>query len=379
MTKSHPYQRLVDPEVCRAKSAAGLSRTVNAVLVVGVVAVLLTVVVIGSLLAYVYLLSAEPCSSSSAGIQPCSSPGLASSSSVDVDKLLERLDSLEREVAALKSECRRWSSSDSGHDNQQSSDQGSSAPEPTTFLQEDVQGKMSPEESPSSTIIPTWPTIPTRPPLDDDLALTLALNSDLELSPRQQHRNPSSKNRMKRRREESPDDIAQPLEEEERGDGGRGDGKKKRDKRCKHCIARVLMFGKAAHVHGNRDGNIPIPGDGWIRGPQMWEMSPSAGEFVSLSIVGSVTVHESGWYYVYSQVLFYDSNNTVGQSICINGQPRFTCVKSNISADAKQSTCYIGGVVHMSEDDQIAIKLSIPNVTVALYADTTYFGLFRVA
>ena len=77
--------------------------------------------------------------------------------------------------------------------------------------------------------------------------------------------------------------------------------------------------------------------------------------------------------------MFYDLNSAVGQSICVNDRQRFTCTKSNISAEAKQSTCFLGGVVKLEDNDVLSIQLSIPNVSIALYADTSFFGLFKLA
>ncbi|XP_022110362.1 uncharacterized protein LOC110989945 [Acanthaster planci] len=397
MVKSyhHPYRRLTDPEISLTRPAAALRRTTTTVLVVVIVAVVATLIIIGSLVAFLSILAGEPRVSSDSATTP-----------VDLGPLLERLSSLEREVAELKAACRRCSMPTREHQNQQPSDEASYTTDSPALLELiQVQAKTPSRALPSV-------TVSTFPPLDGESADIVSVEQQVSKSPHQQHRRPRSRDRVgpsRRHSGDSPDDqaglstkAAAPLEDG--GSQGRssGNAKRRRDRKrnrspdegrhapepsgppedsgCRHCTGN--MFGIAAHIEGNRFGNIPIlDRDGWISGLTVWRMSSHTleTEQFKLSILGGVTVKESGLYYVYSQVLFYDPNSTVGQSICINDRPRFTCTKSNISDEAKQSTCFIGGVVRMSAEDQVRIKLSIPGLTVALYPDTTFFGLFRVA
>ncbi|XP_071794486.1 uncharacterized protein [Asterias amurensis] len=200
----------------------------------------------------------------------------------------------------------------------------------------------------------------------------------------------------RRSREDSALSTAEPSLRERGYRGDRGDrGDKKRDGQgntgsrdrsskqpCTPCTA-PTTFGLAAHFEGQRDGNVLITDAGRIREPRIWGyaewMTQKDKDKFQLGITQVVKVTEGGVYYIYSQIMFYDLNSAVGQSICVNDRPRFTCTKSNISAEAKQSTCFLGGVVRLEDNDVLSIQLSIPNVSIALYADTSFFGLFKLA
>ncbi|XP_071477455.1 uncharacterized protein [Diadema antillarum] len=94
---------------------------------------------------------------------------------------------------------------------------------------------------------------------------------------------------------------------------------------------------------------------------------------------GNVTVHTGGFYYVYSQIQYYDEGRYTGHEIVVNGVSLFKCAESPASEERRINTCYIGGVVYLHPNSTVSIRMAFPNRTVNLHYNNSYFGLFKIA
>ncbi|XP_078694720.1 uncharacterized protein LOC144923767 isoform X2 [Branchiostoma floridae x Branchiostoma belcheri] len=190
-----------------------------------------------------------------------------------------------------------------------------------------------------------------------------------------------------------------PLSRAKRGGGGGkrgGKGKK--------------GFGlKAAHIQGNAGdagGAVAVGAENVDRfGPARrykfkdghvnhwktadWMVEPEYEQYHEYSNVfrlnskdGSLTVTESGLYFVYSQVYYYDGTHAfISHIIKESGEqePFLQCIQSPVNESRKYNTCFTAGVFPLEAGDKIFVQLQQENAVVDMSPETTFFGLIKIA
>ncbi|KAI8515190.1 hypothetical protein Bbelb_077810 [Branchiostoma belcheri] len=194
-----------------------------------------------------------------------------------------------------------------------------------------------------------------------------------------------------------------PLSRAKRGGGGGkkgGRGKK--------------GFGlKAAHIQGNAGGPVAVGADAdpimkqtantsevllsmrdqkrenghvnqwktanWMVGPEYQQYSYV---FRLNPEDGSLMVTESGLYFVYSQVYYYDGTHAfISHIIRESGEqePFLQCIQSPVNESRKYNTCFTAGVFQLDAGDKISLELQQETGVVDMSPDTTFFGLIKIA
>ena len=90
-----------------------------------------------------------------------------------------------------------------------------------------------------------------------------------------------------------------------------------------------------------------------------WNISPNNPKQGSIRYTdGSIVVARKGYYYVYSQMFYYDGTALqMGHYTYINNKKVMESLASVISQVRKYNTKYHGGVFFLDEGDTISIKL----------------------
>ncbi|XP_035693861.1 uncharacterized protein LOC118428004 [Branchiostoma floridae] len=97
---------------------------------------------------------------------------------------------------------------------------------------------------------------------------------------------------------------------------------------------------------------------------------------------GSLRVHETGLYYIYSQVYYYDGSHAFLSHIIKESgeqEPFLQCIQSPANQSRKYNTCFTAGVFHLDAGDKIVVQLQQETGIVDMSADTTFFGLIKIA
>ncbi|CAH1245634.1 EDA [Branchiostoma lanceolatum] len=127
------------------------------------------------------------------------------------------------------------------------------------------------------------------------------------------------------------------------------------------------------HVQGAVDSAISAGATGKL---QYWQQAVNTGGY-TLHANGEIEVHEDGYYFIYSQVLFYDQSAFVGHYVKVNGVSFLHYRGATPSPDLNYDTGYVAGVRKMQSGDRVYITTLYPNTVVDMHADRSYFGMFK--
>ncbi|XP_071477458.1 uncharacterized protein [Diadema antillarum] len=181
---------------------------------------------------------------------------------------------------------------------------------------------------------------------------------------KRQTENRESQNRNRHR--ESGRESTGQRGRESRRDSGHGD-------RRRECLPEPAF----AHFQGDVDSARRVRS--WVEYWQFDNLIPFRQRRQFTLQNGNVTVHTGGFYYVYSQIQYYDEGRYTGHEIVVNGVSLFKCAESPASEERRINTCYIGGVVYLHPNSTVSIRMAFPNRTVNLHYNNSYFGLFKIA
>ncbi|XP_071477457.1 uncharacterized protein [Diadema antillarum] len=193
---------------------------------------------------------------------------------------------------------------------------------------------------------------------------------------KRQTENRESQNRNRHR--ESGRESTGQRGRESRRDSGHGDrrresGQRNRCRRFQECLPEPAF----AHFQGDVDSARRVRS--WVEYWQFDNLIPFRQRRQFTLQNGNVTVHTGGFYYVYSQIQYYDEGRYTGHEIVVNGVSLFKCAESPASEERRINTCYIGGVVYLHPNSTVSIRMAFPNRTVNLHYNNSYFGLFKIA
>ncbi|XP_040857058.1 tumor necrosis factor ligand superfamily member 13-like isoform X3 [Ochotona curzoniae] len=114
----------------------------------------------------------------------------------------------------------------------------------------------------------------------------------------------------------------------------------------------------------------------------MWQPALQRGR--GLEAQGYVVrVWDSGFYLLYSQVLFHDVTFTMGQVVSREGQGRqetlFRCVCSMPSdPDRAYNSCYSAGVFHLHQGDTLSVTIPRARAKFSLSPHGTFLGFVKL-
>lgn len=145
----------------------------------------------------------------------------------------------------------------------------------------------------------------------------------------------------------------------------------------------------AIHFDGDTSkynlGHRHYEGNGRLRHPdglfQDWRLRDWSGHFerhFRLSD-GTLTVRESGIYFVYAQVYYLDDHDVNGFRVLVNDSPVLQCtVMSHGGPVPKSNTCFTGGLVDLQSGDSIVLR-DLAAMRYSIFDQgKSFFGLFRV-
>ncbi|XP_078614651.1 uncharacterized protein LOC144883830 isoform X10 [Branchiostoma floridae x Branchiostoma japonicum] len=127
------------------------------------------------------------------------------------------------------------------------------------------------------------------------------------------------------------------------------------------------------HVQGAVDSAISAGATGKL---QYWQQAVNTGGY-TLHDNGEIEVHEDGYYFIYSQVLYYDASAFMGHYVMVNGIPFLRCTATTVSPELKYNTGYSAAARRLQAGDRVYVKIAYPNRVVDMHADSTYFGMFK--
>ncbi|XP_078614648.1 uncharacterized protein LOC144883830 isoform X8 [Branchiostoma floridae x Branchiostoma japonicum] len=127
------------------------------------------------------------------------------------------------------------------------------------------------------------------------------------------------------------------------------------------------------HVQGAVDSAISAGATGKL---QYWQQAVNTGGY-TLHDNGEIEVHEDGYYFIYSQVLFYDQSAFVGHYVKVNGVSFLHYRGVTPSLDLNYDTGYVAGARHMRAGDRVYVSTLYPNTVVDMHSDRSYFGMFK--
>ena len=93
---------------------------------------------------------------------------------------------------------------------------------------------------------------------------------------------------------------------------------------------------------------------------------------------GFLTVGVSGYYYIYSQLYYFDTTWTMGHIMYINDKVVLKAIRSFGNVSDSQQTMYIGGVFEIEAHSKIHVKVA--NEKFMHFNNvTSFFGAFMVS
>ncbi|XP_070538505.1 ectodysplasin-A-like isoform X9 [Ptychodera flava] len=140
----------------------------------------------------------------------------------------------------------------------------------------------------------------------------------------------------------------------------------------------------AAHFIGDFDKAVRMGKGGEIHYWDYadWMKKPSyswlQNKFV-LDHQGNITIQDSGLYYIYSQVLYYDPSTFMGHAIYVNADKFVSCTKTTPRPDAKYNTCHTGAVTQLDGGSRVSVRIIYANRVINMHADSSYVGLVKLA
>ncbi|XP_070538508.1 uncharacterized protein [Ptychodera flava] len=140
----------------------------------------------------------------------------------------------------------------------------------------------------------------------------------------------------------------------------------------------------AAHFQGDSEAAVHTGPSGEIHYWDYadWMKKPSyswlQNKFV-LDHQGNITIQDSGLYYIYSQVLYYDPSTFMGHAIYVNADKFVSCTKTTPRPDAKYNTCHTGAVTQLDGGSRVSVRIIYANRVINMHADSSYVGLVKLA
>lgn len=107
-----------------------------------------------------------------------------------------------------------------------------------------------------------------------------------------------------------------------------------------------------------------------------WAQKHREGSILYHSSTGHIEVKRKGYYYIYSQMYYYDGSTIqMGHNTYINHEKVMESSGSVISAERKYNTKYHGGVFLLQENDTISVHIPY---TMHYFMDSegSFFGAF---
>ena len=93
---------------------------------------------------------------------------------------------------------------------------------------------------------------------------------------------------------------------------------------------------------------------------------------------GTLTVGVSGFYYIYSQLYYFDgSTYMLSHFTYINDRKVLVSASSVVSSHRKYNTNYHGGVFRLQSGDQVSVKVGVTK-KFHMNPEYSFFGLFLV-
>lgn len=95
----------------------------------------------------------------------------------------------------------------------------------------------------------------------------------------------------------------------------------------------------------------------------------------------TLTVKQSGLYFIYAQVHYLDEHSTNAYEVFVNTEPFLRCITSSFSESSfpKANTCYTAAATQLREGDKLFIRDIEPLRYSVLQPSKTFFGLIRMA
>ncbi|XP_078614650.1 uncharacterized protein LOC144883830 isoform X9 [Branchiostoma floridae x Branchiostoma japonicum] len=125
------------------------------------------------------------------------------------------------------------------------------------------------------------------------------------------------------------------------------------------------------HVQGAVDSAISAGATGKL---QYWQQAVNTGGY-TLHDNGEIEVHEDGYYFIYSQVMYYDPSLMMGHKVMVGADEFLRCSESTVAPDNRYNTCYMGAVRRVNAGSAVWVKTLNPNRVIELQAETTYLGI----
>ncbi|XP_071441279.1 protein eiger [Hetaerina americana] len=148
----------------------------------------------------------------------------------------------------------------------------------------------------------------------------------------------------------------------------------------------------ALHFDGNTSkysvGHRHYAGNGRLRHPdgifRDWRMKEWSGRFNRQHRLqendGTLSIRESGIYFVYAQVYYLDDHDINGFLVLVNETPVLQCTTmTHGGVGTKANTCFTGGMVELHAGDTVLLR-DVEALRYSIFEpEKSFFGLFRVA
>ncbi|XP_078694350.1 uncharacterized protein LOC144923575 isoform X6 [Branchiostoma floridae x Branchiostoma belcheri] len=128
------------------------------------------------------------------------------------------------------------------------------------------------------------------------------------------------------------------------------------------------------HVQGQNKGEVRLDETGKL---QYWQQALNTGGY-TLHANGEIEVHEDGYYFIYSQVMYYDPSLMMGHKVMVNADEFLRCSESTVAPDNRYNTCYMGAVRRVNAGSRVWVKTLNPNRVIELQPETTYMGIIKL-
>ncbi|XP_066267088.1 uncharacterized protein [Branchiostoma lanceolatum] len=110
---------------------------------------------------------------------------------------------------------------------------------------------------------------------------------------------------------------------------------------------------------------------------QYWQQAVNTGGY-TLHANGEIEVHEDGYYFIYSQVMYYDPSLMMGHKVMVGADEFLRCSESTVAPDNRYNTCYMGAVRRVNAGSSVWVKTLNPDRVIELQAETTYLGIIKL-
>ena len=109
-----------------------------------------------------------------------------------------------------------------------------------------------------------------------------------------------------------------------------------------------------------------------------WTLKHRAGSILYNSSSGHIQVKRAGFYFIYSQMLYYDGSSTyMAHATLINDNKVMRSIGSVINSKKFLDTKFHGGVFSLRENDTISVHVSHQSRYYMSFGES-YFGAFWI-